>query len=190
MNKTDKQKWPLEIAMLVADEIVAILKPDCQRIAILGSLRRQKPQVGDIEILFSPKYEERRAGLFDTVRESLSEEAIQRLLDTDFLSQRPNVNGGFTWGRLNKLAIHRNSGIPVDLFCEPDVRDWPRSMAIRTGPKEFNIELMATAPKVGYIAHAYGEALHKASNGERFIVETEREFIEVCGLKYLEPKDR
>ena len=187
---SDKPKFPLAQARAVAESLVRLLVPDCRAVAIVGSIRREKTEVGDIELLILPKTEMRPDGLFDSKSFDLSAEAIDRLLAQGIIAKRPSKTGTFTWGELNKLAVHVESGIPVDFFTEPDARDWPRSLAIRTGSKAFNVQLMSSAPRNGYNAHAYGEALHKIPSGERVFAETEREFIELCGVAYKEPKDR
>lgn len=185
-----KQKFDLEEVGPVAMELCLILNPFCERIEIAGSLRRGKLQVSDIELLFIPKLESRQADMFTTAPADLAAEKINELLAAGVLAKRPSETGVFTWGQLNKLAVHVASGIPVDFFCEPDAADWPRSITIRTGPKEFNVRLMESAPRHGHKAHAYGEALHKIPGGERVIVKTEQEFIELCGLEYTEPNAR
>jgi DNA polymerase/3'-5' exonuclease PolX len=184
-----EKKWPWEIAMPEAEAIVERLKPCCERIAVAGSLRRLKRFVGDIEIVFVPKMSKRPDGLFDEKIISVANEVIERLLEDGYFQKRPNEKGAFTWGEKNKLAVHTASGIPVDLFSEFDPLEWWRTLVIRTGPKMFNIELMATGPKVGVIPHAYNIGLTNAKD-ERIIVNSEREFIERCGVKYLQPKDR
>ena len=102
---SEKKKWPHDKARTVACELIYLLQPFCERIKIAGSLRREKAWVGDIELLFIPKYEEQPDGLFDKIKIDLAARAIQDLLSRDILAMRPNVNGGFSWGRENKLAI-------------------------------------------------------------------------------------
>lgn len=48
-------KIPLDLALTYANRIVDHLRPCCTRIGITGSIRRQKPMVGDIEIVFEPR---------------------------------------------------------------------------------------------------------------------------------------
>jgi DNA polymerase/3'-5' exonuclease PolX len=187
---SEKKTFRREVALVVANELVSALAPFCEIIEIAGSLRRWKSQVGDIEILFVPRLESRQKDFFSKEPINLADEEIGRLLTNGTFAKRPSKIGVFTWGKNNKLATHLPSGIPVDLFCESDLQEWPRSLAIRTGPKEFNIQLMSTAPKNGYTAHAYGESLHKIPSGERVISKNEREFIELCGVVYKEPQDR
>ncbi|RYD50171.1 MAG: hypothetical protein EOP83_24365, partial [Verrucomicrobiaceae bacterium] len=81
MTSTTKPRFPREAALVVAGELVHLLGPVCERIAIAGSLRRDKPEVGDVEILFVPRIEERPLDMFAIEHVSLAEEAIQRLLD-------------------------------------------------------------------------------------------------------------
>ena len=43
--------------------------------------------------------------------------AIEGLLASGILTKRPKVDGTFTWGAENKLAVHARTGLPVDLFA-------------------------------------------------------------------------
>lgn len=47
----------LSNARVIANELVQTLAPFCDRIEIAGSLRRQKPQVHDIDIVALPNYD-------------------------------------------------------------------------------------------------------------------------------------
>ena len=49
-----KTRVPLARAQVVAAEVVALLAPACERIEIAGSVRREKTDVGDIEIVCTP----------------------------------------------------------------------------------------------------------------------------------------
>jgi len=44
-------------ARAIAEEVKSLLAPACHRIDIVGDIRRQKPQVGHIELLVIPKPE-------------------------------------------------------------------------------------------------------------------------------------
>lgn len=187
---SDKPKFDAEEAVPVAMELIAAMEPFCERIEIAGSLRRMKDRVGDIELVFIPRVESRQADFFSSEPLDLTAERIAELVGSGVLQKRPNVNGGFTWGRLNKLAIHTESDIPVDLFCEPNAADWARSMVIRTGPKELNLRLIAGAATRGIDLHAYGPGFTRKSNGEVIPCGSEREAFELCGFEYLEPNER
>lgn len=51
---SEKQKQPLSRVLSVAQEIAGALDLGCVRVEIAGSLRRQKPDIGDIEIVALP----------------------------------------------------------------------------------------------------------------------------------------
>jgi DNA polymerase/3'-5' exonuclease PolX len=42
-------------AQRIADKLIADLSPHCDRIEVAGSVRRQKPECGDIELVAIPK---------------------------------------------------------------------------------------------------------------------------------------
>jgi DNA polymerase (family 10) len=186
---SDKQKWPWSMAMPVAEELVELLKPCCERIAIAGSLRRLKPMVGDVEILFVPRMSERPDGLFDKKIVSVAHEVIEQKLKEGFFAKRPSKIGVFTWGESNKLAIHTPSGIPVDLFSVP-AANWWVSLVVRTGSKETNLRLTTGANKLNRTLHAYGCGVTDRMTGQTTAATSEEHVFELCGVPYLKPKDR
>lgn len=184
-----KTAIPHAEAMIVAKRYVAMLTPYCHRIAIAGSLRRKKPTVGDVEILYAPKCEDRQADFFTTEPIDLAHEAICTMLTNGVIAKRPSAIGVFTFGSLNKHCVDAETGISVDFFCEPNPLDWWRSLAARTGPKETSVALMTNAKLSGRTAHAYGIGLTDQT-GARVPVESERDFFEKCNVEYVEPEDR
>ena len=185
---SEKQKYPRSDALKVAKELCDRLTPFCERIIVAGSLRRRKLEVGDVEILFIPKITHERDGLFDTVPTSAAEVAIQKLLDAEILTMRPSKTGGFSWGKLNKLAIHRATGIPVDLFATNE-DCWYVSKVIRTGGKETNLMLTTGAHKFGRTLHAYGSGF-TGRDGQLITCKSEEEVFELAGVPYTEPWNR
>jgi len=51
-----KPKHPRADALVVAREMCAELRPVTERLIVAGSLRRRKELVGDVEILYVPKF--------------------------------------------------------------------------------------------------------------------------------------
>jgi hypothetical protein len=128
-----EQHWPAARARPIADELVEALTPFCERVCIAGSLRRGKAEVGDIEILYVPRFGQVRSqGELFVKSASLADELLYRWLDMGVLAQRKNKKGVATWGSLNKLAMHIASGISVDLFATTLER-WFVSFVIRHG---------------------------------------------------------
>jgi len=189
-----KTKFPSEAALIVCRELLADLCGATERVAIAGSLRRKKPLVGDIELLFIPRIAQLPArDLFghDIPTRNLAEEAIADWLARGVLKKRINVNGSEMWGEKNKLAVHVSTGIPVDLFAATEA-NWFNYLVCRTGPSESNIRIASAAQRKGWMWHPYGEGFSRGSGlgRERIAVTSEREVFEFVGLPYLEPEKR
>jgi DNA polymerase/3'-5' exonuclease PolX len=191
---SDKKKHDAAAARAVAVELVELLAGACEASPlgrtpeIAGSLRRGVPQVGDIELLFIPSMESRQVDFFSTAPTDLAAEKINRLVESGVLTKRLNVRGSETWGPKNKHAVHKTSGIPVDLFATTLENFWV-SLVIRTGSKETNLRLTMGANKLGRNLNAYGAGITE-SNGHIIVATSERHVFELCGEPYLEPKDR
>jgi DNA polymerase/3'-5' exonuclease PolX len=140
----DKQRWPAAIARKVAEQLIAELAPGCDRIEIAGPLRRDKPDVGGIEILFVPRIGQVRVlGELFPKSGSLADELIEHWLAKGALTKCHNIKGT-AWGALNKLAVHAASGVPVDLFATT-TEHWFVSLVVRMGSKEMNTTLACGA---------------------------------------------
>lgn len=185
---SDKQKWPRAEALAVAEEMQARLAPCCERIAIVGSLRRGKEEVGDAELLFIPRYTTRPDGLFDSRIVDVCAEVCDGLLADGVLVKRPSKVGVFTWGAHNKLAIHVRSGIPLDLFATNDMNWWV-SLVIRTGSKETNLRLTNGAIKQNASLNAYGSGV-TWSDGTTTPALSEKSVFDMCRVPYIEPHQR
>jgi len=168
----------LEKAKGIAEELKAVLESSCERIVIAGSIRRQKPEVGDIELLCIPKY---IAGV------DMLDAKIQTLIHFDMLGYRLNKLGSKVYGPKNKLLVHLPSGIGVDIFST-DEECWPVALVVRTGGKVSNMRIATAALRRGYQFHTYGRGFTTPS-GES-VCHSEREVFEAVGLSYLEPWKR
>ena len=184
-----KHPFKRDDALRVATEILDVLKPVTERIEICGSLRRGKPEVSDIEILYIPKIGLSNDDLFNPSPKDMTAAEIERMVESGLLSKRSNTRGSFTWGNLNKLSIHNASGIPVDLFCEPRQDDWWRSVVIRTGSADFNIRLITTAAKHGVKVHAYNTGLTD-NVGNPIVCKSEEDFFKICHMPWKLPYQR
>ena len=186
----EKRRWPLQFAQMVADMLKSQLAPYCKRIGVAGSIRRQKPMVGDIELLAIPDVVTLR-NLLGEVTEELDtlDQGIQRLIEAGFLAYRLNRAGHrLGYGTKNKFLVHLPSGIPVDIFSTTEEK-WAMSLVIRTGPADFNKRLMATAQARGMRGHAYGEGFTLA-DGSALACKTEQEVFAAVGWPYLPPEER
>ena len=167
-----------EEARQVAETLKWLLEPACERIEIAGSLRRQWPDVGDIELLVIP----RRQG-----QVSFLDKAVKRLVFHEVLEYRRNKRGSLMYGPKNKFLLHVASAIAVDIFCT-DAECWPMALAIRTGPKESNIAVAKAAKRKAWRLKPYGSGFDTPNGPIR--CQSEREVFELVGLPYLPPEER
>ena len=167
-------RYPLALARSVAQEVAALLRPGCARIDVAGSIRRQKPDIGDCELLVIPA----PWGVFEYF--------LSSAMDRGILTKRLNKNGHETFGRLNKLMVHVPSGIGIDLFSTTP-ENWGMALVVRTGPSEWNIAMMAAFQRLGTPAHAYGGV---TVNGTEVECPTEQRVFDLLGIPYLQPGER
>ena len=190
--ESKEQKVPAADARAVAKLFVAFLKPHCSRIVVAGSLRRRKPAVNDIEILFVPSFvaEPDPGDFFGAMRlGNRTERAIAALLAGGVMAKRLNVNGHEAWGEKNKLGVHLESGIAVDLFTAT-LENWWNYLVCRTGGADNNIRICNAAIARGWKWNPYGAGFSRENPGEKRVVQSEREVFAFVGLPYLEPWER
>jgi DNA polymerase/3'-5' exonuclease PolX len=186
-----KPKVPAEIALRAAAEICRALKPVTKQLCVAGSLRRRRPFVRDIEIVYVSQVERRPnpQDMFSTVEVSLVDEVIAAMEAAHILEKRENVNGSTTYGPKNKLMRHISSGIAVDFFATT-TEAWANYLVCRTGPAESNIRIAAAAKRAGYKWNPYGSGFTSNLDGEVVVMKSEREVFEFVGLDYRKPEER
>ena len=166
-----------EIALKIANEIKFRLEPTCERIEIVGSLRRKKEIVNDIDLLCVPR-----------VNKSCWEEQapftnrISKLLNDNILNL-------IRKGSKNMSFHHVESGIPVDIFIT-SLRFWYMALVIRTGSKESNINLASHARKRNWAIRPYLGGYQDLSSGRMIICNSECEVFTLVGLPCLLPVKR
>jgi len=168
----------LEKAKDIAKKIKAVLETSCERITIAGSIRRQKPDVGDIELLAIPKY---------VAGDDMLDAKIQTMIYFDMLGYRLNKLGRKVYGPKNKLLVHIPSGFGVDVFSTTE-DEWPVALFVRTGGKITNKRIATEALRRGWQFHAYGRGF-STPTGE-LVCQSERDVFDFSGLPYLEPWER
>ena len=180
---TTKWRWPLEQAERVGQQLVEMLGPSCERIEIAGSVRRRRPDVGDVELLCIS-----RVG--DTVALGTNiflDAQVDFLISTGVLRKRLNKASKISaYGRWNKLLVHVASGIPIDIFSTTE-ENWGMALVVRTGPAEWNIRMMSQFRKKGMKGHAYGGVTQA---GAEVSCPTEDEVFRFLGWGYRNPEDR
>ncbi len=204
-----KTQYPADAAKVVVRELLERLRgcvaanadDDEPWLKIAGSLRRRKPYVGDIEMVYAPAFGVIPTDLFPETG-NLFEYELERLILDRVISPRKTANGQTMWGGKNKLAVHCASGIPVDFFATT-IPDFHNYLVCRTGSAENNIRIATTAQQRGLKWMPYhggfevvnsataGAALNRELRpGQVLRVTSEQDVFAFCGLPYLAPWER
>ncbi len=177
----------LEMAEQIADELMRALRPACVRCEVGGSVRRRKPVVKDLEIVFIPQIEERRVDMFNSESVPATEAVIGRLVDCGSLVWDVDVKRN---GPLYKRLIHVSSGLVVELFAAR-IENWGLIYALRTGPGDFNKLLVSHGWQGGAMpSDMRMEGGYLWRRGERLETVTEDSFFEAIGLPCWKPEER
>lgn len=178
-----EKRYPYTVARQVAEDIVAVLSPACVRIEIAGSLRRRKPDVGDIEILFVPAMGTAPSREFfsSDVAFNLADARITEMESRAMLEKRRNSKGSTMFGEKNKLMRHAASGISVDLFTAT-MDNWWNYLVCRTGPAELNARIAGEAKRIGWKWSPYSSGFHTLDNRQEARMESEEDVFSFIGI--------
>ena len=162
-------KIELSRAQKIAEAIVELLKPYCKRIdesrfyiEVVGSIRRKKPWVNDIDLVLIPE------DLWNLHAE------IAKL-------GQMKMSG-------SKIMRVMYGSIQVDLYIADD-HTWATLLLIRTGGVQNNIRLAALAKKRGWHLAASGDGLFNEA-GERIAGDTEQSIYQALSLPWQPPERR
>lgn len=165
------------------------------RIAVAGSLRRMKPKVSDIEIVYVPKMALKPLDIFESTFGAivplvdLAGAFLDQALKEGMLTKRVGEANHTSWGPLNKLGVDVKSGIAIDFFgCSAE--RFPMLLAIRTGPKELNIKLANAAARRGWELKPYEGGYRNRRTGEMHICPTEEDVFRFVGIQPAPPTHR
>lgn len=176
---SDGIKHKREEAMAAANEIIKFIAPACTRIEIAGSLRREKLEVGDIEICAIPNYCE------DLFGDKFYSAAIVggRLRELGFDMDKDGEN-------YKKFYFIRYQ-IWVDLFLTTP-EQWGLIYLIRTGSADFSRLMVTSKQKGGYMPSNYKVSGGRVWSGESKVLATpeESDIFRLWNMKYIEPKMR
>jgi len=174
-----KSRMLYSTAKRIADHVVELLRPHCDRIEIAGSIRREKEIIGDIEIVLIPK--PYQTGLF-----------------TDGLASIVNawekVKGELEYGKCKytqrilpaDIVGQEGKRVACDIFIA-DVTNWGSIFAIRTGSADYSHNVLAK----GWASRGYKmEGGHLVYKGKVYDVLEEKDLFARIGIPYTDPKLR
>jgi DNA polymerase/3'-5' exonuclease PolX len=157
MTAGEAPRVPLAVAQRIADELVDLLGDACERLVVAGSVRRGRPEVGDVELVSVPRTAERleAVDLFGSraVLVDLLTDRCRELLAAGVLAHRPDKNGRPSFGERAKRLSYR--GVAVDLFSVIPPAQWGVILLIRTGPAEFGRLLVLRQSDGGWLPRGF-----------------------------------
>ena len=175
---SDGFRLPYSEAMKLAEKMVAILSPSCQRIEIAGSLRRKKETIGDIEIVLIPRPMTDLFGdvLFGSIRISSALAQEEFILNKD--------------GMYFKQVLPSDGGLGFDIFLTTPEK-WGCVFTIRTGSAEFSHKLVTKRSMGGYCPSNLNFKDGRIWNGDQVLdTPEEKDVFDTLGMKWIEPNLR
>ena len=160
--KANFEKTTIDEAMVVAVELSNRIQDYCERIEIVGSIRRNKDMVGDIDMVIIPK---------TPVDEFIDK--IKQTIEFDY--------GG------KKKLFGMFMGRPVNIFIST-VESFGACIYQTTGPALYNVYVRRRAKQKGLKLNEYG--LFTRETNEKVAGETEESIFETLGWDYIEPTQR
>lgn len=158
----------LDKAIALAEEIISVIKPSCNKLEIAGSVRRKKEFVKDIELVVTTpnvKTLKNKLGLF-----LLKENKI------------PFLKAG------NKYINFLYKGYKFDLFIA-DEDNFGLTFLIRTGSAEFSTRMLAHWKKITQGGASVNGYLHDKSS-KKYLTPTEESVFELLHLDFVKPEFR
>jgi DNA polymerase/3'-5' exonuclease PolX len=193
------KRAPLGLAQTLGGHLIKMLAPFSEKIEVVGSVRRMKPMVGDVEIVTLAR-ETHLTDLFGqqvAIERTTIDDALDQLADQTYQGWRIEHRHQ---GRKHKRLIHIHTELKADLYIVLDKRAWGSHVVVRTGPRGFSTLVMTEAQAKGF-HFADGFLLHghmKTRSGCRDGAACEKiiplyEEIDVfnhLGMRYMSPEVR
>ncbi len=158
----------LKEAERLADQFKAVVEPQCEKIEVAGSIRRQKPKVHDIDFVVVTKNDLDWQKISDKLKH---------------LKAKPNCSGNSV---IKAFVPCQNGLFQVDFYrAKPST--FGIHLLVRTGSAEHNMWLAGYAISKG-MRIRYSEGLIK--EGSVIAGETEKGVFEALSLPYPLPSER
>ncbi|MBD3263460.1 DNA polymerase/3'-5' exonuclease PolX [Candidatus Woesearchaeota archaeon] len=168
LGEERKERMQLNIALDIAEELVEYLKKNAplQEIDYVGSLRRMKETIGDIDIL-------------------VISDKPKKVMET--FTKMDKVKRVISKGTTRSSVILKEENVHVDLRVVKK-SSYAAAMQYFTGSKEHSIELRKRAIKKGYKLSEYG--LFKKKSDRKISCKSEKTLYKKLDLDYIPPEMR
>ncbi len=175
-------------ALIIAQDVFTQLAPYCERIVIAGSIRRQKAQVKDIEIVCIPKLEPEEApdDLFSATGTGTT------VLSAPLVACKGFIRAINQWQKVKGEPIGKYTqrilpeGIKLDVFMAAE-DNFGYILMLRTGSSEWNQRVMLFRLKGNGYKMSEG---HIHWKGAIVPIRDEAEMFSRMGVYYVEPQNR
>ncbi len=185
----------LEKVRAIAEELKWRLETGCDRVEIVGDIRRRKPEVSEIKLLCIPTegwpLPPDICHLVDPIpvpgfedTDPIDDEVMVMMVE-GVLGFRPK--GKRAYGPKKKFMVYAPSGIGVDVFTT-DNQCWYVALVVTTGGDMTNRRIATAARKKGWRFRTSGDGFDTPNS--HITCTTEREVFEAVGLPYLSPEQR
>jgi len=205
MSEVNYRMFTYKAALQIADAVMQKISPKCEVANKAGSLRREKQEVKDIEIVCVPK--KIKVGSVDLFGTDDRKTVVSPEF-TQVVNSLGKILKGKTDGRMMQIELHEK--IFLDLFMPVPVDYW-RQFAIRTGSKEYSHKIIANGwLKMGWCGTSNGLRLQHECDGKKTtddktiwtvkpgitnpvlppVWSSEQEFFDWLNVPYIHPKRR
>lgn len=174
-------------ARRIAERLVSEMSPYCERIEIAGSIRREKAEVKDIEIVAVPRWtvDTEKIQLFDVAQVNL----LYRWATHNLRWIKPGTAEIVDWmpkadGKYWRALV--DEGIKLDLFITT-LEQWGIIFMIRTGSAEYSRGLMTYAKLCTPYRVQDG---HLTLDGQPVPTFEEEDVFAALGTEYVSPRER
>lgn len=183
-------RMSLTAARSIALGLLWRLAPAAERIEIAGSIRRGRPDVGDIELVAVPRTERRTEGMWETREVNRLTECVDTLIADGILASHPtDPKRGDRYSKL----IEPTTGLQLDLFSAT-LDNFGLIYLIRTGPADYSHRFVTDLRRRNL--HVAGGQLHRGSLGcgayvcEIVPTPEEADVYAAAGWPFVRPEER
>jgi DNA polymerase (family 10) len=164
LEQRETGRFHLGVAWPLAQQVITALKdlPEVLKIEAVGSLRRMRETIGDLDFLAATQ---NPAPILTTFQNLPGVEAVLMTEETE-------------------TSIRFNNGLQAELFCVAPAQ-WGTTLQCVTGNKSHNARLRELAQQKGFSLNEY--ALTRESNGEPLFFDDEIALYQFLGLAYIPP---
>lgn len=160
LGRRVKKTIPLKSGDRIARYVMETLGPLTDAALIAGSVRRRRPQVGDVEFVVLPKNLEEFLDVLESLR----------------------WTGG---DRIRKKMV---AGIPVEIYIAHDPKELGAMLFMYTGDYQHNIAMRSIAKRQGWKLDQYG--IWDANGNALLQSPDERDYYDFLGVDWHDPEDR